>query len=419
MKKRFVAFFLVMAMTCTVLSGCGNTQASSERGILPIEEPDDGVVDLVIWADADSHPMMETMIKGFESKYGSEAKFSFTLVAQGESDCKDVLLGDIKNAGDVFCFADDQLNSMIAGGMLSPVPNKDEVAAANTPESVEASGYADVLYAYPMTADNGYFMYYDKNYFTEEDVKTFDGMLAVCEANGKKMTMDLTSGWYLYSFFGQTGMEMGLNEDGVTNYCNWNESGKVSGAEVAQGILDICNHPGFLAAGDTVLVAGAKDGSVIAGISGVWNAMAFKEAWGEDYGAVKLPTYTAGGQQIQMASFTGFKMVGVNAYSEETEWAHKFADYITNEESQNLRFAERNQGPSNVKAAASEEVAKVPAILAVIDQSQYGTLQRVGNSYWGACTSFAEVLIAGNPSGKQMQELMDILVDGITQSVAQ
>ena len=233
------------------------------------------------------------------------------------------------------------------------------------------------------------------------------------------MTMDLSSGWYLYSFFGQTGMEMKLNPDGVTNFCNWNESGTVAGADVAQAILDICRRPGFLAGDDADLVAGANNDTVIAGVSGVWNAMAIKEAWGDDYGAVKLPTYTVAGQQIQMASFTGFKMVGVNAYSEEVEWAHKFADYMTNEDSQNLRFAMRNQGPSNIKAAASEEVSKVPAILAVIDQSQYGTLQRVGNSYWGACTDFSATLVAGNPDGTLMQELMDVLVLGITETVAQ
>ena len=408
-----------MTLGCTLLSGCASVTDTTKKGISPLEKADDGVVDLTIWADEENHELLNVMIENFEAKYGSEADFSFTLVAQGEGECKNVLLGDIKNAGDVFCFADDQLNSMIAGGMLSPVPNADEVSAANTAESVEASTYNGVLYAYPMTADNGYFMYYNKNYFTEEDLKTLDGILAVCNKNDKQMTMDLSSGWYLYSFFGHTGMDMGLNEDGVTNHCNWNEEGIVSGAEVTQAILNLCKNPGFLATGDDGLLAGARSGEVIAGVSGVWNAVAFKEIWGDNYGAVKLPTYTVGGQQIQMASFTGFKMVGVNAYSEETEWAHKFADFITNEENQNLRFVTRNQGPSNIKAAASEEVSKVPAILAVIDQSQYGTLQRVGNSYWNACTEYSKVLVAGNPSNKSMQELTDTLVAGITQSVAQ
>ena len=100
-------------------------------------------------------------------------------------------------------------------------------------------------------------------------------------------------------------------------------------------------------------------------------------------------------------------------------WAHKLADWITNEENQILRFEERSQGPANAVAAASDEVGKVPAIAAVIDQSQYGVLQRVGNSYWDACTSFADTIAAGNPDNVPMQELMDRLVKGITASVVQ
>ena len=56
------------------------------------------------------------------------------------------------------------------------------------------------LYGYPMTADNGYFMYYNKDYFTEEDVKSLDTMLSVAQAAGKKVAMEFNSGWYLYSF---------------------------------------------------------------------------------------------------------------------------------------------------------------------------------------------------------------------------
>ena len=184
-------------------------------------------------------------------------------------------------------------------------------------------------------------------------------------------------------------------------------------------MLVIASHPGFKAQGDTGFVADAQSGEAIAGISGVWNAVAIKEAWGEDYGACKLPTYTCAGQQIQMSSFKGYKMMGVNAYSKHPEWAHKLAEWMTNEENQTLRFVERSQGPSNKNAAASEEVKKVPAITAVIEQSQYGTLQRVGNSYWNACTSFADTLIAGNPNAVPMQELVDRLTNEIAASAVQ
>ena len=48
------------------------------------------------------------------------------------------------------------------------------------------------LYAYPMTASNGYFLYYNKEYFTEEDVKSFDRMLEIAEENDKKLLEDFS-----------------------------------------------------------------------------------------------------------------------------------------------------------------------------------------------------------------------------------
>ena len=36
-----------------------------------------------------------------------------------------------------------------------------------------------------MTADNGYFLFYDKNVLSDEDVQTMDGMLEALNAAGK------------------------------------------------------------------------------------------------------------------------------------------------------------------------------------------------------------------------------------------
>lgn len=226
-------------------------------------------------------------------------------------------------------------------------------------------------------------------------------------------------GWYLYTFFGNTGLEFGINDDGVTNYCNWNATdGAIKGVDVAQAILNITTNPAFISQPDGDFITGVQNGTVSAGISGVWNAVSVREAWGDNYGAVKLPTYTVAGQQVQMSSFTGYKMMGVNAYSKYPEWAAKLADWLTNEENQTIRFEERNQGPSNTNAAASDAVKQVPAIQAVIAQSEFGKLQRVGNSYWDACTAFGDTMAAGNPSGQDLQEIMDTLVDGIAASAA-
>lgn len=436
MKKKIVAGLMLTTVLCMALGGCGSNTAnessdvsesvvpgaetSSTETVSGTDEADNGVVELTVWSEEDNFDLLNQMIDSFKQKYAGQAEFEINLVQGSDSETKNVLLGDIHNGADVFPFADDQLSAMVAAGALYPVPNADEVKNANIEEAVSAASINGTLYAYPMTADNGYFLYYDKNVLSDEDVQTMDGMLAALEAAGKTFSMQLNSGWYLYSFFGNTGLEFGVNDDGVTNYCNWNTTeGDIKGTDIAQAILNITSSPAFINEEDGDFVAGIQNGSVAAGISGVWNAVAVKEAWGSDYGAVKLPTYTVAGQQVQMASFTGYKMMGVNAYSKHPEWAAKLADWFTNEENQTLRFEQRDQGPSNSNAAASDAVKQVPAIQAVIAQSQYGKLQRVGNSYWDACTAFGDTMAAGNPSGQDLQEIMDTLVDGITASTAQ
>ena len=91
---------------------------------------------------------------------------------------------------------------------------------------------------------------------------------------------------------------------------------------------------------------------------------------------------------------------------------------MTNEQNQTIRFEMNGQGPSNTKAADSDTVKASPSIQAVIAQSEFGKLQRVGNSYWDACTTFGNTMAAGNPNHVKLQELMDNLVSGITKSAA-
>ncbi len=125
-----------------------------------------------------------------------------------------------------------------------------------------------------------------------------------------------------------------------------------------------------------------KDGSVIAGISGVWNAVAIGEAWGKDMGASKLPSYTCDGRQVQMASFSGCKLIGVNAYSKHPVWAARLAEWITNEDNQTLRFEMRGQGPSDLKVADSEEIRQSPAIAALLEQSDSGIRSQSLQEIW-------------------------------------
>ena len=221
--------------------------------------------------------------------------------------------------------------------------------------------------------------------------------------------------WYVYSFFGNTGLEVGLNDDGITNYCTWNKTeGEIRGIDVAQSMLRIAGSPGFSNRTDEAFLDGVKNGSVAAGVSGVWNAVEIMEAWGENTGAARLPTYTCNGSQVQMASFSGCKLIGVNAYSEHPEWAARLAEWITNEENQQLRFEVRGQGPSNIAVADSNEIQQFPAIAALLEQSEFSHLQRVGGKFWDPVTKFAESMAAGNPSGQDIQEQLDEMAENVS-----
>jgi len=428
MKGRFILTASVLVSLC--LAGCGSKPAEEKQDKADggqAETAADGQekegsdtdsgsrnVSLRFWCDADEMELFQEQIDTFISDHKNEADIKVECEAIGASECKDVFLADVNNGADVFCLPDDQLLTMAASGVLEEVANAEAIAAANLEGAVGAASVEGRLYAYPLTADNGYFLYYDKEYLTEEDVKTLDRILEVCAENGKKFVMDWSSGWYLYSFFGNTGLTLSLNEDGLTNTCDWNKAeGEITGLDVAKGMLSVARNPAFV--NDSDFPGRAKDGNAIAVISGVWDIASMKQAFGDDYGACKLPTYTCAGRQVQMSSFTGYRLLGVNSYSQHKEWAEKLAEYLSGEESQTLRFERAERGPSNIKAGDSDAVRQNPAILAVLEQSEYGVLQKVGQKYWAPVANFGAVIAAGNPNNVPLQDLLDEMVSGITE----
>lgn len=408
MRNKILRLFL--GILCTMsLTGCRTDKDTD------IEDPQPSKVDLVVWGAEEDTELMAQIIQSFKTEYQGQADFHITFEVQGEAQCKDALLGGLEEGADVFTFADDQLHALAAAGALDPIENADEIRANNLPSTVEAASVEDKLYAYPLTADNGYFLYYNKQYVSEEQAQTLDGILQATAANGKLFSMDWSSAWYVYSFFGNTGLEVGLNEDGITNYCTWNQAdGAIRGVDVAQSMLNIANSPAFTNWTDEAFLSGIKNGSVAAGVSGVWNGVAITEVWGENTGAAKLPTYTCNGAQIQMASFSGCKLVGVNAYSEHPKWAARLAEWITNEKNQKLRFEMRGQGPSNSTVADSPEIQQSPAIAALLEQSEFSQLQRIGGKFWDPVSKFAGNMAAGNPSGQNLQEQLDEMAEGVS-----
>lgn len=398
-KYRLTALLLVVSMLMGI---CGCAKKEKVR--------------LTVWGSEASQEMLREMADAFIALHAKEVDLEIVLRVEDEDTVADNAVSNPEQLADVFSFAGDQLPRLVNAGVLLPVKDgADAVIEANggaDSAAIQEASKDGVLYAYPLTASNGYFMYYNAEYFGESDVESFDQMLRVAEQAGKSVAMDWTSGWYIYSFFGGAGMQICLAEDGKSNVCDWNQTdGSYKGTDVAEAMIAISGSKAFLNTNDEGFREGIESGEVIAGVNGPWNVEFVKKQWGDNYRAVKLPTYTLKGEQVQMGSFAGYKLMGVKASSHSTKWAAKFAEYITDEENQLKRFQVTGECPSNVKAAQSAEVQASPAVMALGSQAAYSTRQSISGSFWTPAAIFGTIMASGNPDGRDLQELLDELVE--------
>ena len=436
--KKLVALLMTMTMAFSLVACGGSEQpatgtdagtSAAENSVgteqaTPAEKQD---VALRIWGAEEDQAMLQGMIDSFEAKYADYANFDIQLGVESESTAKDTVLADVEAAADVYAFASDQLIDLVNAGALANIDDMDaalqayagksvsDVKSVNSSVSVDAATLNDTLYAFPMTADNGYFLYYDSSVVSAEDAQSWDTLLAAADAAGKKVGMTFASGWYNASFFYGAGFTTGLNEDGTTAI-DWNGTADVTGVQVVQSMLDIADNRAFLAIADSDISNQIASGSLCAVVSGTWDAAAAKTAFGDGYAATKLPTYTCGDKQIQQGSVAGFKLVGVNAYSQNVGWATLLADWITNEENQAIRFETREIGPSNNNVAASDAVAANTAIAALSEQSAYGVVQVVGGKFWDPTGTFGQKIAEGKldrDDEAAIQTALDELVVGV------
>ncbi len=416
MKKHTFTTILISSLAFSMfVSGCNMSSHQSDKKNSVSKEK----VTLSLWGAQEDAELLRTMISSFKKNYESKADIEVTISPESELTCKNTVLANPKAAGDVFTFAEDQFDELVQAGALLPITEDTdqiiESCGGRDSAAIEAVTSDDgKLYAYPATSSNGYFMFYNSKYFHKQDVTSLDQMLKIAAKNQKKVTMDFTSGWYIYSFFKGAGLDVYKDHASNVNVCNWNATDtKYTGVDVLNSMLAIAKNPGFSGATDEEFVEGIKDGSIIAGISGTWNAKVVQDKFGDDFAACKLPTFTLKGDQVQMHSVVGFKEVGVNAYSKQPVWAQRLAAWITNEENQKLRFKERGEAPANKAAAATKEVQDSPAIAALSKQSKFGHIQKVTESYWTPVSRMGIIILAGNSKNKDLQQLLDKTVEQI------
>ncbi len=420
MKKKVLSALLCVSMVATMITGCGSSDegtgavASGTEAAAPAASGE--TIALKVWAAEEDQALTAELVEKFKAA-NPDQTFDITIGVESEAKAKDDILVDPEAAADVFAFASDQITDLVKAGVLQPVQDVDTISSENVAGSVEAATVDGTLYAYPFSADNGYFLYYDSTVVT--DPTNWDAILADCAAADKKAGMVMASGWYNAGFFYGAGFTTELNADGSTTM-DWNGTSAdgINGTDVAQAMLDIATNSAFLPITDGDTSNQIATGDLAAIVSGTWDAEAVQAAFGEGYAACALPTYTCAGNQVPMGSAAGYKMIGVNANSAQAGWAMELAKFLTNEESQTARFEARQIGPSNIAAGENPAVQENIALVAVTAQNgANGVVQTVGGGYWDPTKTFGEIIAQGNPEGTDLQELLDNVVAAVGQPV--
>lgn len=426
--KKIIAMLLALIMVLG-LSACGTKDKSngepatnggtSTPGTDGKDEGKNEVTDvtLKVWAPQEEQDILKTMVdnfKGLHPEYNLTVEFGVV----SEADAANELKKDAAAGADVFAFASDQTAALVEAGLLYRVTkNKDAVVAANSTASISAATVGGELYGYPFTP-NSWFMYYDTSKFTEEEVKSLDTMMAKDLGDGvKNFALDLDNGWYLSSFFFANGGTL-FGADGTdATKCSFNDA---NGLAIANYLIDLNANSKFMVEGDQKYIAEFKNGTLGAACSGTWDAAAVKEALGDNYGAIKLPTINVNGTDYQLSNFADFKLMGVNSQTKNPVVAMELAEYLAGEESQKLRFEARSIAPTNVNLANDPAILANEAVAALSHQTQFSTLQatisQMGN-YWTAAESFGVGIINGTVTKDNAQDSLNILVEQILKSI--
>ena len=354
------------------------------------EQPQGQAYEITLWVSttAGVKEFTEGQVAAFKAEH-PEYNFNITIQTVGEGDAASEVLKDVATAPDMYCFAQDQISRLVLGGALAKlgVQAAQTVTEENDAGSVNAATVGDGIYAYPMTSDNGYYLYYDSSIVSDEQAKTLEGIVAACNAAGVKFGYNLTNAWIMAGFFFSQPVGGGAplclstwtySEDGK-NAVAVNDTFNSNNGLVAMKAMNwLANQPCYVDSADNFAGTGAI-------VTGIWNANAAEGEYGDNMKATKLPTFVgADGNTYQMGSFSGYKLLGCKPQTDEkkAEICNALAMYLTSGEAQLERYYEFQWGPSNLDAQANQDVQDNVLLAALLAQNVYAVPQGVIHGDW-------------------------------------
>lgn len=431
--KKIGALLLAVAMSVSMLAGCGNSSDSgnagnagtSDTGSANAGSTDTGsgdtgsgstevqAISLKVWVPEEDVEITRDMCDSFQAVH-PEYDITWDIAVVGIDESSANLTTDADSAADVFYLPSGSIVGLTDAGLLLPIAyDIDNVKKLYGEASIEACSRDGIVYGIPF-APNSWFMYYNKTMFTEDEVNSLETMLAKDLGDDvQNFSCTISNSWYISAFFYAAGCEL-FGPDGMDpTSCTWNGE---NGVKAAEYLVDLVNNPKYVEDKDGIAGSLFQDGKLAALCSGDWSYPSLKEALGDDLGAAPLPTVNINGTDARLSNFMDFKCIAVKSSTAQPLAAQQFAEWLGNEENQLTRYVENSISPAVLSLQNNAEVQQNVATLALIAQTGYATPQpsiSQVDAYWTPAQALGEGIVNGEYTKANVQGALDQLVQAI------
>jgi len=389
MKKLFIAITLITGMFTLAACGTNGPDEPVNNGeIVDFGDIYTPVSKIRVWMDDENGEYMAAVVEEFNKVYPN---IIVEFQHMGSVDARELLktFGPSGNGADVFQFPHDHLAQAVLEDLLLPLPSTLKTSLAgrsaslgldiatlsydetnnsfdpSSPNSVES------LYAVPISLES-VGLFYNKDLVTTP-ATTMEQILSEAAVWNAEQVSDSDT---------RTRAEAGLFYLGTTSH--WADSYFMQPVYSAFNFtpfgptLDNPNAVGFENAVDALTwirdelkpmttgtgahnsISGSanfENGDIPYVITGPWSHEAFSAA-GLNYGVAPMPTINGN----EMSTFAGAMMAGVYKYSENTEDAIKFVEFLTSDAAMEILYEYKTKLPaleadllSNIEGVSSDE----------------------------------------------------------------
>ncbi|WP_022766746.1 extracellular solute-binding protein [Butyrivibrio sp. XPD2006] len=430
--KKLSALLMSGVLAASALVGCGSdaqggaqaqtdnttatqTAQADSNAAAPVETQD---VSLKIWVPEEAVEDTDAAVKAFDDLH-DEFNITYEIAVVGIDEAPQQLNTDPDTAADIFYTPSGGVADLVNKGLLLPITKDFETIASDLPESALTAVTVDGLtYAAPFSP-NTYFMYYNKDLLTADDVKSLETILAKDTGAKYNFSTNITNSWYIESFFLGAGCTLFGPDGKDPSECSWNNE---TGLAAAEYIIDLAGNPKYLENKDGVGGAEFKEGNLAAITDGAWSAPSYRESLGDKLGAVALPTANIGGKEVQLSNFVDFKTITVKSTTAYPLAAQQLAVFLANPENSLTRYKNQGDVPVLNSLASSSDIANDEVAAALNAQASKATNQpsisKMGD-YWTPAQAFGEGVVSGEITKANAQEKLDALVDSITGTLSE